>query len=390
MVRLRFWVLASTVVVAAGCDALLRPDEFSLRPTTETLAVGAAHVCAITAAGLTACWGEGSGGQLGTGGTDDALQATAIANDPGFVSLAAADDHTCGITALGALYCWGNNLQSELGDGTTEQRLTPTLVPGLTDVVAVSASSWGTCAVVKDGRAYCWGLRVRDGPDTVISTPAQVASDRPYVSVTTRSYHSCFVRRDAAVDCVGSNVVGLLGTSGPSEYVTPSRVPSLPAMRYVVTTSDVQRNLGLSMDGRVYIWGMEIWAGDSVIVGGTYGDPPERVRDIRGARTVAMGGSHYCYAAADGAGFCAGGNQEGQLGDGSMIARPEPVAIAFGLRFSVLRAGGQFTCGLTLSDELWCWGRNNSGQLGNLSRERNTFPTPIGLGPLKFRQPGSF
>src|ERR1043166_6513634 len=38
-------------------------------------------------------------------------------------------------------------------------------------------------------------------------------------------------------------------------------------------------------------------------------------------------------------------------------------------RFSMLTAGDEFTCGLTTDGAAWCWGANQNGQLGSRSTE---------------------
>ena len=73
-------------------------------------------------------------------------------------------------------------------------------------------------------------------------------------------------------------------------------------------------------------------------------------------RSIALGDRHACAAAGDGALWCWGANDRGQLGDGTTTARarPEPVA---GLRgVTALAAGAEHTCAL-VGARAWCWGR---------------------------------
>jgi alpha-tubulin suppressor-like RCC1 family protein len=51
-----------------------------------------------------------------------------------------------------------------------------------------------------------------------------------------------------------------------------------------------------------------------------------------------------------------------QPGDAGI--RSTPVAVAGGLTFATLTAGGEHTCGLTSGGAAYCWGNNFSGQLG--------------------------
>jgi alpha-tubulin suppressor-like RCC1 family protein len=67
--------------------------------------------------------------------------------------------------------------------------------------------------------------------------------------------------------------------------------------------------------------------------------------------------------------YCWGENFVGQLGDGTTNpSRPTPGAVARTLRFRQLSAGSLHTCGVTISDRIFCWGSNQGGQLGDATR----------------------
>jgi len=54
------------------------------------------------------------------------------------------------------------------------------------------------------------------------------------------------------------------------------------------------------------------------------------------------------------AGYCWGYNFEGQLGTGSFIASPIPVAVSGGLSFSAIAADLKHTCGLSSAGAAYC------------------------------------
>ena len=83
------------------------------------------------------------------------------------------------------------------------------------------------------------------------------------------------------------------------------------------------------------------------------------------ATAVAAGDQHACGLYADGAAYCWGYNEMGQLGDGTNEDSSSPVAVAGGHTFTTLSAGRYFTCGLDEEGAAWCWGANSLGQLGN-------------------------
>lgn len=86
---------------------------------------------------------------------------------------------------------------------------------------------------------------------------------------------------------------------------------------------------------------------------------------------------HTCGMLDDGATFCWGGNELGQLGDGSRSIRTSPVPVLGGLRFTGLGLGGGHTCGVTSAGAAFCWGLNDNGQLGDGSLTDRATPGPV-------------
>jgi alpha-tubulin suppressor-like RCC1 family protein len=105
---------------------------------------------------------------------------------------------------------------------------------------------------------------------------------------------------------------------------------------------------------------------------------PTPVSGIPGRPTqLAAGAVHTCALVQGGRAFCWGQNLQGQLGDGSTTNRPRPVPVAGGLSFTSIHAGGAQTCGYTASGAEYCWGLNQSGQLGDGTRVSRSAPTRV-------------
>jgi alpha-tubulin suppressor-like RCC1 family protein len=139
-------------------------------------------------------------------------------------------------------------------------------------------------------------------------------------------------------------------------------------------------------DGRAYCWGRndrgQLGDGSTtdrdapvLVGGGTTFDP---------AKSVATGSAHACATRADGAVFCWGANDRGQLGDGTTVDRTAPVQVNAAAAFVTLAAGGAHSCGLTSSGAAYCWGANDAGQLGtgtfggsHLMPERVSLSAPL-------------
>jgi hypothetical protein len=77
------------------------------------------------------CWGEGSSGELGTGGTADsnvpaAVDESAIPAGTVLTSIAAGATTTCAQTANRRTFCWGEGSAGQLGLGSTASTNAPT------------------------------------------------------------------------------------------------------------------------------------------------------------------------------------------------------------------------------------------------------------------------
>jgi hypothetical protein len=139
----------------------------------------------------------------------------------------------------------------------------------------------------------------------------------------------------------------------------------------------------LSLEGGpVWCWG---YAADGELGDGGTTDrsTPVRVRLPGGARRLVAGSYHTCAAgpsrvptpALDGGELrCWGSNMAGQLGDGTMINRAEPVLARGVGRVSELALGFAHTC-VRSDGAVSCFGANFLGQLGDGTRDGRLLPT---------------
>lgn len=97
--------------------------------------------------------------------------------------------------------------------------------------------------------------------------------------------------------------------------------------------------------------------------------------------TVTAGYAHACGLDAAGQAWCWGSNGSGRLGDGTTTSRSVPVPVADSLLFSSLVAGAWHTCGLTAGGQAWCWGWGGNGQLGDSTRQQRTRPVAVKHAP---------
>lgn len=201
------------------------------------ISAGDFHTCVIREDGRLVCWGFGSGGQLGYGGTAD------VGDDetPGAVgpvdlggraarSVSGGKGHTCAILDDGSVRCWGFGADGRLGYGSTAN-VTTALAAGAVDLgpgrtaVAIAAGEAHTCAILDTGAIRCWGFggngRLGYGATDSIGndageTPADVAPvdlgpGRVARALTVGFSHTCALLDDATVRCWGFGGSGRLG-----------------------------------------------------------------------------------------------------------------------------------------------------------------------------------
>ena len=227
-----------------------------------------------------------------------------------------------------------------------------------------------------DRSLWCWGDGVA-GQAGQAPYPALVGTARDWTSVSVGLYHACAIRSDRSLWCWGGNDFGQLGTGGATGALA-----------------------ALTRVGRARDW-----------------------------TTVSAGGAHTCATRAGRGLWCWGSNFAGQLGDGTVIQRDQPVRVGAeptwtGVATSMVmvmvpmddepseqtgRSCGICGDGTTTSSgtrpvpgrvgtdatwaqvsvgrphacavrprTLWCWGLNDYGQLGDGSSVDRRTPVRVG------------
>ena len=129
------------------------------------------------------------------------------------------------------------------------------------------------------------------------------------------------------------------------------------------------------MEGALYCWGNndhgQLGLGDT-----EQRSSPERVGTESDWLTVSAGSGHTCgirSSSGFGALFCWGNSEYGQCGLGSETAMV-PTQVTQNVGFRWIAAGDSHTCGLATGGKLWCWGRQAGGSvgLGNLGDPMTT------------------
>ena len=322
-----------------------------------------------------------------------------------FTAVSAGLLYTCGLTAGGAAYCWGS--KGHLGDGTTLQiddprsvflphpQPVPVLVVGALSFAVVRAGNSHTCGITTAGAAYCWGSNgsgeLGDGSphdfDSWAHGPVPVAGGLSFSAVSPGRDHTCGITTAGAAYCWGRNTFGILadGGDGSGPYRT-SPAAVVGKMTFATARTGDFHTCGLTAEGAAYCWGLNDAGqlGDGTALALHQGrSSPVPVTGGMSFTTVSAGSRYTCAVTADGGAYCWGDNRAGQLGDGTTTSRSSPTLVAGSLSFAAVSTGGGHTCALTPTGAAYCWGDNRAGQLGDGTKTDQSSPVPV-AGGLSF------
>lgn len=370
-----------------------------------TLSSGADHVCALTPVGKAYCWGLGSLGALGHGGTWNSSIPTATSMPTGsgfstFTQMSAGNNHTCGQGDNGVTYCWGFNAYSQLGNGTTTQQDLPSPVTlpsgdGFSHFIQLASGSNYACALGNNKIAYCWGGngfgQLGTGDYTDHNTPTKVSMPTGvlFTQISAGFYTVCALGDDDITYCWGSGGSGQIGNGGSSGTGAPAAVTMPTGVVFTRISAGTDSVCALGNDTRLYCWGEN----DHGQLGMGVSDTTDRnvptevpmpvvsgltrflQVETRYFQTCALGNNNKLY--------CWGWNDTGQLGVGDTTDRkvpvevPLPVEVGLSKFVQVSVTGNKATCALGDNLKAYCWGYNLFGKLGNSTSNDSSDPTAV-------------
>jgi alpha-tubulin suppressor-like RCC1 family protein len=335
------------------------------------VAAGAWHACAVTHGDGVACWGNNLSGELGTevnaGVPADTDAGPALKPNPipvlvagaSAVELTAGCHHTCARRRDGQVDCWGANYSGQLGNGTTENSSRPVNVSGLT-AIQISAGCDHTCALTSALDIVCWGdgsLGQLGTGIPAISTVPVVVPGQKAVQIAAGSEHAAALRSDGTVISWGLDQSNLFGIG--EVHTVSNLIAHEISAGSSFTCARTERS-------EVTCWGWNVYGqlGNGTTVNN---DKPQNVISGLLAIQVAAGMQHACARSLDGHVVCWGNGYA-----------PEPRVVPSIENTLQISAGFGFTCARTQS-ALFCWGQNESGQLGNGTTVDSPVPVAVEL-----------
>lgn len=372
---------------ALGPDHLVRSESAVAvggLPPLVALAAGGNTACGIDEAGVAWCWGDGYFGQTGAGLAPTPSPPAPLEALPPVDTIAVGARHACAVHRDGLMSCWGDDRWGQLGRGSREGAQTLPQRPELTvEMPAVRSIALGddhTCALTTEGEVLCWGAN-RDGQlgvgDTAsLGQPVRPTLPRGTLSLRAGPDYTCAIGAEQTAQCWGANPTGLLEPTLGERVLLPVPVPGVP-----------RDPSGLLLArGAAWVVGADDllgWRAARAPDTQRPTPPPPASARARGPEPDYLGlgpsesAGAYCLVDRDGRVACAGPNDSGQLGDGTLNRRTEPLPLPLPSNARRVVVGARHACAIAGDGGIWCWGGNEHGEAGVPDLDVATVPLPV-------------
>jgi len=312
----------------------------------KAVAAGNLYSVALLGDGTVRTWGSNRFGQLGRGTLEEpecpGLSGETCSTTPVEVkalpekvtAISAGSDHILALLKGGRVFAWAEDTFGQLGNGTTEFSAVsaPVEVLGLTDkVTSISAGDGASYAILSSGKVMAWGLNATGqlgigttaGPEycpepVSCSKKAVKVEGLPEEEVTAiagGNGHVLALLKSGKVMAWGDNAQGQLG-NGTNEMSTKPVEVKLPEKATAIS-ADGHHSLALLSKGKVMAWGDLSNTGLPVEVKGL----PKEVT------AISTGPFHSLVLLSKGTVMAWGENEQGQLGDGTVVSKAAPVEV---------------------------------------------------------------
>lgn len=350
---------------------------------------GYSHFMSLTNDGLWSC-GKNDVGQLGTGDSVSKSTPVKVSCNHNFTKVKCFYGTTIAYESP-FLYAWGRNNYGQLGSnyGGSYIRTPRKLYDGAPHSANFSIFSIGDGMAlgVHNDVLWGWGHRQLLG-DVQNSTPTSVSvnGNASFCYIGGLSYaRSYFIDSDGFGWSCGYNYSGVLGINSLTSQETPTKICGSHSLTYI--EGGYQHSVACSASGSGWTWGNSsygqrganttvsvrtpslIYNGYSVV-----GDDSTGIYQVDA-------GYYYCLGIKGKNGeeniISWGRNDQGQLGDNTLIDRSTPVYVRGSLLPKKIACGYYHNVAIDSDDTLYSWGDNLYGKLGDNSTTDRSTPIAV-------------
>ncbi len=197
--------------------------------------------------------------------------------------------------------------------------------------------------------------------------------------------NSCAVVNGQAF-CWGNNMSGQLGEGSNSSSMigSPTLVSGLTSGVTSIATGGVNGNACAVVNGAAYCWGDNEYGQLGNGTSGVSVNPtPSQVTSLGSTvSAISVGGgisnASVCALTTGGSVSCWGSNSSDQLGSSTVSTSPSPIPVS-GLTGTVkaISVGGSSACAILTGGMVKCWGGDSNGQLGPNGSIGSSSPSPV-------------
>jgi alpha-tubulin suppressor-like RCC1 family protein len=388
-------------------------------------------------------WGKNASGQLGDGTTVDKSSPIQIGTSS-WTQVSVGVSSAIAIRLDGALFTWGLNTSGQLGDITVVTKSSPVQI-GVSSYIQISGTSSSKYAIRNDYTLWSWGFNTNGelGLTDVAprSSPVQVNVGFNYDSISSGADHVVAKRRDGTLWAWGLNTAGQVGDITIVSRSSPVQVGT---SSWISVSAGFKNTFGITVSAinglqNLYAWGYNV-NGEFGLGDTAYRSSPVQIGSGQQLQSVSsptqIGTSSWTSISAslnnsmairsdyklftwgdnsqlqsgyitpatvlstsnktnndaqsfirstDNALIIWGANDAGQLGDGSITNKSNPVQLGVGFgnsRFAKIArakvASAGYTLGIKTDGTLWSWGSGVGGVLGSTATTNRSSPVQVG------------
>ena len=364
--RRTLWV---TGILACGAISIplffIRPSqdpEEVLMPSCAKIA-GWEHSFYLDQEGRVWACGNNEFSQLGIPGKEIVTRPTQVRGLPsGVVAVATGINHSLFLTNNGSVWGVGQNKYGQLGLGDFEDRIEPIQIPYLKKVYAIAASGDYSLLLYEDGTP--WGMGKAEDwlqgnkDNTPINKPSQIKGLLTDVDKMVAGIGHAFFIFDGQLYGLGSNQLGQLGDGTKIDRSSPSLIPNSGGIVELSTGYD--HTLFIKNDGSLWGFGQnhhgQLGQLDKESV-----DVPVSILSPKKPMTISCGQYFSLVLMEDKTLYGMGSNVNGQLGvSGSSTSLLSEIAVGV----DSIWAGRSHSL-FTKDGKVYSTGGNEFGQLGD-------------------------